>query len=88
MQVGEEFNFDVIVQEPLGDDLLLGKAREEETGGAKYLNPSSFELELLPAGGIFKRVTASQIADNRRFSAIIVRGGGITIITQLVRVEH
>jgi len=87
VQVGEEFNFDVIVQEPLGDDLLLGNAIEEETGGTKYLNPSSFELELLPAGGIFKRVTAPQIADNRWVSAIIVRRGGITMITQRVRVE-
>ena len=88
VRVGEEFDFDVIVQEPLGENLLLGTAIEEKIENLNYLNPTSFELELLSAGGIFKRVTAPEEADNRWFSAIIVRADGITMITRRVLVEN
>ncbi|NES84265.1 MAG: nuclear transport factor 2 family protein [Moorea sp. SIO2B7] len=88
VRVGEQFNFDVIVKQPLGDDLLLGTAMEEKTSGDLYLNPSTLELDLLAAGGIFKLVKAPLIADNRWFSAILVREDGITLITQRVIIEE
>jgi len=87
VEVGEEYSFDVIVQEPLGNDVLLGAAKEEATRSDRYLNPSNFELEILPGGGIFKRVSAPRLPDNHWLSAIIVRGDGMRIITQRVRVE-
>jgi len=47
-------SFDAIVQEPLGDDYLVGAAIEEPIQADKYFNPTPVELELLPAGGLFK----------------------------------
>jgi hypothetical protein len=87
VNIGEEFDFDVVVREPLGDDELLGAAIEEQVSNASYLNPSNFKLDLLPAGGIFKTVKAPLAPENRWLSAIIVRGDGITLVTQRVRVE-
>ena len=87
VNVGDKFNFDVIVTEPLGEDLLLGAAVEEQAVSNRYLNPNSFELELLPAGGIFKLVKAPLLPDNHWYSAILVRGDGMTLITQRVKIE-
>jgi hypothetical protein len=86
VKVGQKFGFDVIVQEPLGDDLLLGAAIEEPTT-SNYLNPATFELELLPAGGIFKLATAPSTPENRRLSAILIRSDGMVVVTQRLRVE-
>jgi hypothetical protein len=70
VKVGQQYNFDAIVQEPLGDDYLLGAAIEEPIRADKYLNPTPVELELLPAGGLFKIGRAPNNADNRWISAI------------------
>jgi hypothetical protein len=86
-KVGQQFNFDIIVNEPLGDEVLLGAVVREETQANLYLNPSSFELEVLPAGGIFKIVNLEQAGDEW-LSAILVRSDGITSLTQRVKVEE
>ena len=86
VKVGQQYNFDAIVQEPLGDDYLLGAAIEEPIGADKYLNPTPVELELLPAGGLFKIGRAPNNADNRWISAILVRGDGMTMVTQRLQV--
>ncbi len=38
VKVGEEFDFDVIVREPLGDDLLAGTAIDEKVDIERYIN--------------------------------------------------
>lgn len=86
VKVGQQYNFDAIVQEPLGDDYLLGAAIEEPIGADKYLNPTPVQLELLPAGGLFKIGRAPNNADNRWISAILVRGDGMTMVTQRLQV--
>ena len=86
VKVGQKYNFDAIVQEPLGDDYLLGGVVEEPVQASKYLNPTPVELELLPAGGIFKQGQASANAESRWISAILIRGGGMIQITQRLRV--
>jgi hypothetical protein len=88
VKVGEQFDFDVIVEEPLGDDLLAGAVLNERITGDSYLNPGVLKLDLLPAGGIFKRATAPQEPNNEWFSAIVVRGDGITLVTKRVRVTQ
>ena len=88
VKVGEKYNFDVIVTEPLGDNVLLGAALEERTGGDRYLAPSTLELEPLSAGGIYKVVTAPLLPDNHWLSAIVVRSDGITMVTKRVRIER
>lgn len=88
VKVGEKYNFDTIVTEPLEGGVLLGAALEERTGSNRYLNPSTLELEPLSAGGIYKVVTAPLLEDNHWLSSIIVRGDGITMVTQRVRIEE
>ena len=86
VETGEKYNFDLIVNEPLGDQVLLGAVQEEKTAGQLYLNPTQLELELLPAGGIYKVATAPLLPDSNWLSAILVRGDGITRITHRVNV--
>lgn len=86
-KVGEQFNFDVIVSEPLGEDVLLGAVIKEPTQADFYVNHSSIELEVLPAGGLFKLVNPDKAGDEW-LSAILVRGDGITSVTQRIRVEE
>ena len=88
VKVGEKYNFDVIVTEPLENNVLLGAALEERTGGDLYTNPSTLELEPLSAGGIYKVVTAPLLPDNHWLSAIVVRSDGITMVTKRVRIER
>lgn len=82
VRVGQPFNFDVIVKEPLGDNLLLGAAVEEAIKPDSYTKPTDFELELLPAGGIFKLGKAPTSKQDHWLSAVLIRGDGMTMITQ------
>lgn len=86
VKVGQSYNFDAIVQEPLGEDYLLGKAMEEPIQAANYLTPSKVELELLKAGGLFKIGRAPSTPGNQWISAVVMRGNGMTMITQRLRV--
>lgn len=86
VRTGQEFAFDVIVQEPLGNSLLLGSALEEAVRPAGYLNPTTTDLELLSAGGLFKVGRAPSTPGNRWISAVLVRDDGMTFITQRLRV--
>ncbi len=85
VRVGQDFSFDAIVQDPLGSDLLLGTVLEEPVKPSGYLNPTIADLELLPSGGIFKVGRASNTPDTRWISAVLVRHGGRTMVTQRVR---
>ncbi len=83
---GQEYSLDAVVQEPLGNDLLLGAAIEEPVRVDGYNKPAPVNLELLTAGGIFKVGRAPSIADSRWISAVLVRGDGMTIITRRLRI--
>ena len=85
--VGEKYSFDLIVNRPLEDQILLGAVTEEKTAANLYLNPASLELEQLPAGGIYKIATAPETPESNWLSAILVRGDGITMITHRVNIE-
>ncbi|MEH1832408.1 MAG: nuclear transport factor 2 family protein [Nostoc sp.] len=86
VQVGQKYNFDAIVQEPLGDDFLLGTALEESIQPDKLLNPTPVDLELLTSGGLFKVAQAPSIPGNQWISAVILRGNGMTMVTQRLQV--
>lgn len=86
VKAGQEFTFDAIVQEPLGEDLLLGAALEEPIKPSGYLNPTTVDLEPLSAGGIFKLGRAPAQPDNRWISAVVVRHNGMTMVTQRLQV--
>ena len=85
---GQVFDFDVIIKEPIGTDLVLGAALEEKITGDLLANPSSLELEALTAGGIFKRVTVPSVVNDQWYSIILIRDGGIRMITQRLIVNR
>jgi hypothetical protein len=86
MRKGQDYNFDAIVQEPLGEDLLLGAALEEPVQTDAYTKPSTYDLQALSAGGIFKRGKAPSKVGNYWLSAVLVRSSGMTMVTQRLQV--
>ena len=61
---GEDYGFDAIVQEPLGERYLLGAALDEGTTAEDIFTPRPIDLELLSAGGLFKLGDAPESTDN------------------------
>ncbi|GAA6621379.1 nuclear transport factor 2 family protein [Scytonema sp. NUACC26] len=88
VKVGQQYNLDAIVQEPLGDDYLLGAALEETIKPDKYLTPTQVDLELLSSGGIFKIGRAPTVPGSQWISAVVMRGEGTTMITQRLQVVN
>jgi hypothetical protein len=86
VSIGRDFAFDAIVQEPLGDRLILGAAIEEPVGANAYVTSPQVNLELLSSGGLFKVGRAPALPDDRWLSAIIVREDGITAETRRLQV--
>lgn len=88
VKVGQQYNFEVVVQEPLGNDYLLGAALEEPIKPENYLNSTLVNLELLSAGGLFKVGRAPVRPDDRWVSGILIRGDGMTLVTQRLQVVN
>lgn len=88
VRIGRKYNFDAIVLEPLGDDLLLGAAQEEPVSIFGYLNPAKLDLQPLNAGGLFKIGQAPLVANDRWISAVFIRHNGITLVTQRLPVSQ
>lgn len=86
VRVGQDFNFDAIVKEPVGNNLLLGTAMEESVKPEGYTKPTGLKLEVLSAGGIFKLGKAPQKAEDQWISAVLIRGDGMTMITQRLKI--
>jgi hypothetical protein len=85
---GQEFAFDAIVSEPLGDRLLLGAALEEPIRPRGYLRSAPIDLEALSAGGLFKVGQAPAQPTNRWISAVLIRDDGISIVTERLQVTR
>jgi hypothetical protein len=88
VKVGQKYNFDAIVQEPLGNDFLLGTALEEPIQPDKFLNPTSVDLQLLTSGGLFKVGQAPSTPGSQWVSAVILRGNAMTMVTQRLQVVN
>ncbi|MGB8702351.1 MAG: nuclear transport factor 2 family protein [Thermosynechococcaceae cyanobacterium] len=84
--VGQSFNFDAIVKDPLGEDLLLGAALEESVTPDRYLQPAAVTLEPLSAGGLFKIGKAPQQPGRKWISAILIQSSGMAIVSQRLNV--
>lgn len=88
VNVGQEFDFDVILENPIGSDIILGGVSEQKVSPSLYLEPSTIELDALTAGGIFKRVKLpAKENQDHWYSVILIRDGGIRMITQRVKVN-
>lgn len=88
VRIGRSYNFDAIVLQPIGDDLLLGSALEEPINIYGYLNPANIDLQPLTAGGLFKIGQAPLVANDRWISAVFIRHDGITFVTQRLPVTQ
>ncbi|MGK7933149.1 MAG: nuclear transport factor 2 family protein [Microcystaceae cyanobacterium] len=88
VKVGDSFDFDVILSDPLDDNLLAGTAIEEIVTPEQYLTPHDFELQLLQAGGIFKRATSPDSPEHYWLSGILIQPEGLRLVTRRVRIEE
>ncbi|MBD1835857.1 nuclear transport factor 2 family protein [Cyanobacteria bacterium FACHB-472] len=86
VRVGQSYNLDAVVQEPLGDDLMLGAAVEEPVKAERFVKPAPVDLELLSSGGIFKVGRAPLSQGNYWVSTVLIREEGTTMVTQRLRV--
>lgn len=84
--IGQSFNFDAVVQEPLENRILLGAVQDEPADASGYLQTLPVEFEVLSAGGLFKQGRAAAVPGDRWISGIIVRDDGITTISQRMQV--
>ncbi|MFS8119179.1 MAG: nuclear transport factor 2 family protein [Microcoleus sp.] len=86
VKVGQEYHFDAIVREPIGNDILIGTILEEPVTEKSFFKPAEVELELLNSGVIFKVGKAPATPENRWISAVLVRQGGIAMVSVRLRV--
>lgn len=84
---GEQFSFDAIVLEPLGERLLLGRAFDEGVTAEDFFVPRPLVLERLSSGGLFKLGQAPDSTDERWISSVIVREDGLVVNTQRLTIE-
>ncbi|MDA0268383.1 MAG: nuclear transport factor 2 family protein [Cyanobacteria bacterium] len=83
---GDRFSFDAIVQEPLGNQRLLGQALDEGVTATDFTVPRPLDLEPLAAGGLFKIGNAPAMADQRWISSVLIRSDGWVIDTRRLNV--
>jgi hypothetical protein len=86
VNVGQAFNFDAVVKDPLGNNLLLGSAVEEPITSEQYLQRKEVILEPLSSGGLFKVGQAPKQPTRQWISAVLVQEGGMTIVSQRLNV--
>ena len=89
-QIGtaETYNFDAIVEEPLGDQLLLGAALEEGVTNEDFFQPRPLNFQVLSAGGLFKLGEPSEQVDKRWVSAVLIRGDGLVVVTRRLNIGN
>jgi hypothetical protein len=86
VKIGQEYAVDAIVQEPLNEEILIGTAITQPVSPKAYTNEELLQLEFLPSGGIFKVGQAPNVLGDNWVSAILMRQGGVTLVTQRLRV--
>lgn len=86
VQTGSIYRLEAIVQEPIRDTVLLGTIIEEPVSPEQYLEFSSFPLEPLQAGGIFRQADAPAQQGADWVSVMFVSQGGVTVETRRVTV--
>ncbi|ASC72294.1 uncharacterized protein XM38_032500 [Halomicronema hongdechloris C2206] len=87
VDLGERYEFDAIVAEPLGERDLLGRALDEGVTSDDFFKPRPLNLNVLAAGGLFKIGQAPSQPDERWISAVIVREDGLVITTRRLQVS-
>lgn len=86
VKVGSTYSLEAIVQEPLRGDVLLGAVIAEPVDAILYQEPSSFPLEALQAGGIFRKADAPSEPGVEWVSVMLVNQGGVTLESRRVTI--
>jgi hypothetical protein len=86
VNIGQTFNFDAVVKDPLGNSLLLGAAVEEPITPEQYLQRKEIILEPLSSGGLFKVGQAPKQPTRQWISAVLIQESGMTIASQRLNV--
>lgn len=86
LKTNESYSIDAIVQEPLGDDVMMGTIVEQAVSAAGYSQPQEYSLELLATGGLFKNAKAPGKSGDYWLSATFIRPGGMTTVTRRIHV--
>ncbi|NJN24285.1 MAG: hypothetical protein HC810_07730 [Acaryochloridaceae cyanobacterium RL_2_7] len=86
VKVGTDYFFDVIVNEPLGDRILLGAAIEESVNASTILESSNFDIQPLSTGGLFKIGQAPEQPTDQWISALLIQDGGMYLMSQRISV--
>ncbi len=84
--IEQSYSVDAIVQEPLGEDIMIGAAVEQTIDPDIYFSLETLEMELLNTGGLFKIGVAPPTPEEKWISAVLMRKGGIVSVTQRVRI--
>jgi hypothetical protein len=88
LRPNEEYNVDVIVQEPLNDDVMMGALSEQAVNTSSYGKFTPYKLELLSTGGLFKSAKAPSKVGDYWLSAVFIRPDGVTTITRRIHVRR
>lgn len=88
LRPSEDYNVDVIVQEPLNDDVMMGALSEQPVSTGGYGKTTPYKLELLSTGGLFKNAKAPSKVGDYWLSAVFVRPDGITTVTRRIHVRR
>lgn len=86
VRLGTTYDIEAILEDPIGDRLVLGALIDRQVAPSAYREASTiFPLEPLRAGGIFRRAEAPFLPDSQWLGVMVVSNGGITIQEQRLR---
>ena len=83
---GTTYDFDVILNKPLGNTMLIGGLIPITKKQIKNQLSPSIELEPLGGGGLFKSVQAPLQPGEQNWAAILAHPDGLISITKLVKI--
>ena len=86
VRTNADYSIEAIVQEPLGDDVMMGMVTERAVSGSAYNKPDALNLELLSTGGLFKDTKAPGKSGDYWLSVTFVRPDGMTSVTRRIHV--
>lgn len=86
VRTNADYSIEAIVQEPLGDDVMMGMVTERAVSGSAYNKSDALKLELLSTGGLFKDTKAPGKSGDYWLSVVFVRPDGMTSVTRRIHV--
>ncbi len=88
VRAGSIYKLEAIVTEPLGNNVLLGAVIEEPINPLDYIQPISFPLEPLQAGGLFRQADAPDEPGSEWISLMLVSDDGIRVESRRILVTE